>query len=112
MIEQRPWGSYEVLLDASNVKVKRIIVQPHQQLSYQYHQYRSENWTIVAGVAEVVLDDVVHTLIPSEHIYIPQGAKHRIRNPFDEPVVFIEVQTGTYFGEDDIIRLTDDYGRV
>lgn len=71
MIENRPWGSYELLLD-----------------------------------------DVVHALHPSEHIFIPQGAKHRIRNPFDEPVVFIEVQTGTYFGEDDIIRLSDDYGRV
>lgn len=112
MIENRPWGSYEVLLDDPIVKVKRIIVNPKQQLSYQYHQHRSENWTIVSGVAEVVLDDVVHVLHPSEHIFIPQGAKHRIRNPFDEPVVFIEVQTGTYFGEDDIIRLSDDYGRV
>lgn len=112
MIEHRPWGSYEVLLDDEHVKVKRIIVNAKQQLSYQYHQHRSENWTMVSGVSEVVLDDVVHTLHPRDHIFIPQGAKHRIRNPYDEPVVFIEVQTGTYFGEDDIIRISDDYGRV
>ena len=112
MIEQRPWGSYEVLLDDESVKVKRIIVHPQQQLSYQYHQHRSENWTIISGVAEVVLDGVVHTLHPSEHIFIAQTAKHRIRNPFTEPVVFIEVQTGSYFGEDDIVRIEDDYGRV
>jgi mannose-6-phosphate isomerase len=111
MIETRPWGSYEVLIDDANYKVKRIIVDPGHQLSYQYHQHRAEHWTMVLGSAEVVLDDIEHTLQQGEHIYIPLGAKHRIKNPGNTPLVFIEVQVGTYFGEDDIVRLVDNYGR-
>lgn len=111
MIESRPWGSFEVLLDEPQYKVKRIIVNPGHQLSYQYHHQRAEHWTIVVGDAEVLLDDVTHTLAAGEHIYIPLRAKHRVKNPGGTPMVFIEVQTGTYFGEDDIVRLDDHYGR-
>jgi mannose-6-phosphate isomerase len=111
MIETRPWGSFEVLLDEPQYKVKRIIVEPGHQLSYQYHQFRAEHWTIVVGQAEVVLDDVVSSVAAGEHIYIPLGAKHRVKNPGTTPMVFIEVQSGTYFGEDDIVRLDDHYGR-
>ena len=112
MIEVRPWGSYEVILDTSNYKVKRIVVNANQQLSYQYHHKRQEHWTVVEGQAEVVLDDVTYSLTAGEHIFIPLQAKHRIKNPGAEPLVFIEVQTGSYFGEDDIVRIVDDYGRL
>lgn len=112
MIEVRPWGSYEVLLDTPAYKVKRIVVQLNQQLSYQYHYKRQEHWTIVEGQADVVLDDVTHGLVAGEHIFIPLQAKHRIKNTGSVPLVFIEVQTGSYFGEDDIVRIVDDYGRL
>lgn len=112
MIEVRPWGSYEVLLDTPSYKVKRIVVTAQQQLSYQYHTKRQEHWTIVEGQADVVLDDVVHSLTAGEHMFIPLQAKHRIKNTGSMPLVFIEVQTGSYFGEDDIVRIVDDYGRL
>lgn len=113
MIEvgDRPWGKYYVLEDEENYKLKRIEVEPHHRLSYQYHQHRQEFWTIVQGEAVVVLDGEEHTLKYGESIFIPLGAKHRIENRTSELLVFIEVQTGTYFGEDDIIRIEDDYAR-
>jgi mannose-1-phosphate guanylyltransferase/mannose-1-phosphate guanylyltransferase/mannose-6-phosphate isomerase len=109
--ELRPWGDFEVLRDTPRFKSKIIRVHPGQQLSYQSHRHRSEHWVIVAGHPEVVLDDVVHRLAPGDHIAIPQGARHRIRNPGTEPVEFVEVQLGSYFGEDDIVRYVDDYQR-
>lgn len=111
MIETRPWGTYEVLLDAENVKVKRIVVNPNQRLSYQYHHKRREQWTVVEGELTIVLNDVEHLKLPGESIHIPLGDHHRAWNKTDNPVTFIEVQTGTYFGEDDIVRLEDDYSR-
>lgn len=108
----RPWGRFEVLRDTDRFKSKVIDVDPGQRLSYQSHRYRSEHWIIVRGHPEVTLDDEVLRPAPGEHVYIPQGAKHRIRNPTDEPVTFIEVQLGTYFGEDDIERYEDDYDRT
>ena len=111
MIEYRPWGYYEILLETEDVKVKRIVVNPGQQTSYQYHEYRSEFWTVVSGVAEIILEDELYQLDSYDYITIPQGAKHRVKNPIHEKLIFIEVQTGTYFGEDDIIRIQDDYGR-
>jgi mannose-6-phosphate isomerase len=111
MIENRPWGTYEVLLDAENVKVKRIIVNPGQRLSYQYHHKRQEQWTIIEGELTIVLNDYKHYRLPGESIHIELGAHHRAWNETDKPVTFIEVQTGTYFGEDDIVRLADDYSR-
>jgi cytidyltransferase-like protein len=110
-VGKRPWGKYEVLLDADDVKVKRITVNPYSRLSYQYHEERREQWTVVSGILTVILDDERVFRSPGESIKIPLGAKHRAWNETHEPVVFIEVQTGTYFGEDDIIRIEDDYER-
>ena len=112
MIEQRPWGFYEVLLDTSYTKVKQITVNPGQRLSYQYHNQRKEHWTIVQGAATIILDDEKYFRYPGESIKIPLGAKHRIMNEEEAPLIFIEVQVGEYFGEDDIVRIEDDYGRT
>ena len=109
--DERPWGSFQVLDEGPTYKVKRIEVKPGQRLSYQYHHRRAEHWVIVAGRALVTLDDVVHERNATESIEIGQGVRHRIENPGPEPMAFIEVQTGSYFGEDDIVRLDDDYGR-
>ena len=111
LTETRPWGKFEVLLDASDVKVKRITVNPGQRLSYQYHEKRREIWTVVKGMLTIVLEDEKLFRGKGQSIKIPLGDKHRAWNETESPVVFIEVQTGTYFGEDDIIRIKDDYKR-
>ena len=111
-VESRPWGMYEVLLDAPNVKVKRISVAPNSRLSYQYHDKRREEWIVVKGNLTIILDDDKVFRYPGESIHIPLGAKHRAWNETDELVQFIEVQTGDYFGEDDIVRIEDDYNRL
>lgn len=110
-VDKRPWGKYEVLLDAPDVKVKRITVNPYSRLSYQYHDKRSERWVVVSGILSVILDDVRIIKTSGESIHIPLGSRHRACNETHEPVIFIEVQTGSYFGEDDIIRIEDDYNR-
>jgi len=110
--ERRPWGTFTVLADAADCKVKRLTVDPGQRLSYQRHQRRSEHWVVVVGRALVTLDGVDHRLEPGEAIDIPRGAAHRVTNAGTEELVFIEVQLGDYFGEDDIERLSDDYGRT
>ena len=110
--DDRPWGSYEVLEDAPSHKVKRIEVHPGRRLSYQRHQRRAEHWFVVSGSATVTLDDEQIDLTAGRAIDIPRGAAHRIANTGDEPLVFIEVQHGEYFGEDDIERLEDDFGRA
>lgn len=111
--DKRPWGEYFVLEDKDTHKVKRIKVKPNGRLSYQYHHKRSEVWTIVSGVGRITLDGDIKDYHHGDVIQIPQGMKHRIENPSnDEDCVFIEVQLGTYFGEDDIIRLEDDYNRT
>jgi len=110
---ERPWGSYTVLSDdAPDHKVKRLVVHPGKRLSYQRHAQRAEHWFIVAGTAQVTLDGTEIELVPGQGIDIPTGAAHRIGNAGDTDVVFIEVQRGTYFGEDDIVRLEDDFGRA
>jgi mannose-6-phosphate isomerase-like protein (cupin superfamily) len=106
-----PWGHWEVLLDEPCYKVKRITVLPGQRLSYQKHFKREEHWTIVQGQALVTLDGGDFPQQAGATIHIPRETAHRIANPGSEPLVFIEVQCGTYFGEDDIVRLQDDYGR-
>jgi mannose-1-phosphate guanylyltransferase/mannose-6-phosphate isomerase len=111
VFEHRPWGDFEVLRDTDRFKSKVIRVRPGRQLSYQSHRHRAEHWVIVSGRPEVVLEDVVHPLGPGDHLFIPRGAKHRIRNPTAELVEFVEVQLGDYFGEDDIVRYEDDYRR-
>ena len=109
--EERPWGSFENLLDEDYCKVKRIIVKPGHKLSYQYHHERTEHWVIVQGEATVTLDDKIHTFIEGQVVQIEYGTKHRVQNDEKEDLIFIETQTGTYFGEDDIVRIEDDYGR-
>jgi mannose-6-phosphate isomerase len=109
----RPWGHYEVLLDEPNYKVKRITVKPKQQLSYQYHVHRQESWTGVSGEAIAVVDRHEYPLRIGATVHIPYHMHHTIHNPSEtHEFVFIEVQTGTYFGEDDIVRISDQYGRV
>lgn len=110
--ERRPWGEFVILDDGPAAKVKRITVEPGQRLSYQSHDKRSEHWIVVEGTAIVTLNDVDHTVPAGRTIEIPVHTKHRVRNDTTAPVVFIEVQTGTYFGEDDIVRYEDDYGRA
>lgn len=110
--EERPWGRFEILLNTDNFKSKRILLLPGKQLSYQRHKQRTENWTITRGEGTVTLNDVESIVKAGDHITIVAGTKHRIRNHTNEPLEFIEVQTGTYFGEDDIERFADEYGRV
>ncbi len=110
--QDTPWGSWEVLLDDPNCKVKKIIVNPGQRLSYQKHFKREERWVIVQGIATVTLNGEISHYQPGEVVFIPLEAAHRIANQEkNEAVIFIEVQRGSYFGEDDIVRLEDDYGR-
>jgi mannose-6-phosphate isomerase len=111
-IEKRPWGSYKVLEDDDQYKLKRIEVAPGQRLSYQKHFKRAEHWFVVTGQALVTLDGTDYLLNPGQAIDIPLEAVHRVANPSDEQMlIFIEIQTGIYFGEDDIVRFSDDYGR-
>ena len=109
--EERPWGRYFVLQDEPTYKLKRIEVDPGGKLSYQYHYKRSEAWTIVEGLGTITLDGIIKIYQPDDTIIIPQGTKHRIENTTANKVVFIEVQTGSYFGEDDIVRIEDIYNR-
>lgn len=108
----RPWGSYTVLEDADDCKVKRLTVKPGQVLSLQLHHQRSEHWTVVHGTAKVRVGDTEMMLARNESIYIPVETLHRLENPTDRDIHLIEVQCGDYFGEDDIVRLEDRYGRV
>jgi mannose-6-phosphate isomerase len=110
--DQRPWGTFTVLDEADGYKVKRIEVLPGKRLSYQKHAQRAEHWFIVAGTAKVTLDGKDIFLKPGEYVDIAIGAAHRVENPGEETVVFIEVQRGGYLGEDDIVRLQDDFGRT
>ncbi|MBX9767240.1 MAG: cupin domain-containing protein, partial [Bdellovibrionales bacterium] len=111
IFEHRPWGSFEVLKDTERFKSKIIRVEPGQQISYQSHEKRAEHWVITRGTAEVTLDGEKIFLKTGENVFIPVGAKHQIRNSSTEPVEFVEVQVGSYFGEDDIKRYSDIYGR-
>ena len=110
--DRRPWGTYTVLEEGRNFKVKRIEVLPGKRLSYQKHSQRAEHWVVVEGTAKVTLDGKEITIQTGEAIDIPIGAAHRVENPSDELLTFIEVQRGNYLGEDDIERLQDDYGRA
>ncbi len=112
MTENRPWGNFTILDEGNGYKVKRIEVFPGKRLSYQKHSRRAEHWFVVAGTAKVTLDDNDIKVETGGAIDIPLGSAHRIENPDSETLlVFIEMQTGDYFGEDDIVRLDDDFGR-
>jgi mannose-6-phosphate isomerase len=110
--DHRPWGYYQVLSDEVDHKVKRIVVYPGKRLSLQRHGHRAEHWFILNGEAIVTRDDEELHLRAGEAVNIPHGTAHRVMNPGTEDMAFIEVQTGDYFGEDDIERLEDDFGRV
>ena len=109
--EKRPWGMFENLLDSKQCKVKRLTVNPGQSLSLQYHYKRSEHWVIVEGEASVTLDDKHFILKEGESIYIEKEQTHQLANNTNKPLVIIETQVGTYFGEDDIVRIEDPYNR-
>jgi mannose-1-phosphate guanylyltransferase / mannose-6-phosphate isomerase len=108
----RPWGYYEGLDEGPHHQVKHICVKPGAALSLQYHHKRAEHWIVVNGTANVVVGDEEKVLNANESVYIPIEAKHRLSNDTKEPLHLIEVQTGTYLGEDDIVRLEDVYGRL
>ncbi|WP_051305193.1 phosphomannose isomerase type II C-terminal cupin domain [Desulfogranum mediterraneum] len=112
LTEHRPWGSFTILADESDHKVKRIVVKPGQRLSLQRHRHRREHWLMVSGVALVTRNEELITLRPGEALDIALGDIHRVQNDQGQDVVFIEVQLGDYFGEDDIERFEDDYGRM
>lgn len=109
---QRPWGEYTVLLDTDRVKVKRIIVSTGHRISLQKHRYREEHWVCIDGSGTVTLDGAHIPVARTVEVHIPSGAVHRLENTGTEPLVIIETQIGSYFGEDDIIRLEDDYSRI
>ena len=110
--DHRPWGYYTVLADEPDHKVKRICVFPGERLSLQRHRCRNEHWYLIRGEAVVTIEDREIVLRPGDAVDISRGAAHRIRNTGKNEAAFIEVQTGEYFGEDDIERIEDDYGRV
>ena len=110
--DRRPWGTFTVLDEGEDFKVKRIEVLSGKRLSYQKHAQRAEHWFVVQGTARVTLDDREITVAAGEAIDIALGSAHRIENPGEELLVFIEVQRGAYLGEDDIVRLQDDFGRT
>jgi len=109
--DDRPWGFYLVVDEGDGFKVKRLCVSPGQRLSYQRHARRTEHWYVVAGSGEVLLDGEQTQIAGGSVVDIPIGTAHRVTNTGTDDLVLIEVQTGTYFGEDDIERLDDDYGR-
>ena len=108
---ERPWGAWHVLDVAPGYKVKRIEVHPGHRLSYQTHEHRAEHWIVVSGVATCVVEGTTITARPGDAVDVAQGAAHRIGNDGAEVLVIIEVQRGPYTGEDDIVRLEDDYHR-
>jgi mannose-6-phosphate isomerase len=112
LMDIRPWGSFTILEEQDTHKVKRIEVLPGKRLSYQRHEKRAEHWMVVQGRAVVTLEGREISLSSGQSVDIPQRAAHRIFNPGSELLTFIEIQTGEYFGEDDITRLEDDFDRT
>ena len=107
----RPWGSYETLVLGERFQVKQIVVNPGASLSLQMHHHRAEHWVVVSGTAEVQVDDGIQMLTEDQSVYIPIGSKHRVTNRGKLALKLIEVQSGAYLGEDDIVRFDDFYGR-
>jgi mannose-1-phosphate guanylyltransferase/mannose-6-phosphate isomerase len=108
----RPWGWYMSVDEDSRFKVKRIMVKPGASLSLQMHHHRAEHWIVVKGTAEITCGEQVSLFTENQSTYIPLGMKHRLRNPGTIPLEIIEVQSGSYLGEDDIVRFEDTYGRA
>ncbi len=107
----RPWGSYTVLEETAEYKVKKVTIKPRKRLSLQYHHKRGEHWVVVRGKALIKVGSAEFTLYPDQSIYVPCKAIHRLSNPFGVTLEIIEVQHGAYLGEDDIVRIDDDFGR-
>ena len=110
--EKRPWGEYFIISDEENHKIKKIVIRPSKRISLQKHFKRSEHWYIVSGKAIVTLNNSKISLCKGESIDIPVKSVHRIENQEKSDLVFIEIQIGSYFGEDDIERIEDDFGRI
>lgn len=108
----KPWGSYEILALGDRFQVKRLIVNPGESLSLQYHHHRAEHWVIVSGTAQIGLDETEKLYTENQSVYIPIGCRHQLHNPGKVPLVLVEVQSGGYLGEDDIVRVKDNYGRI
>ncbi|HUZ77114.1 MAG TPA: phosphomannose isomerase type II C-terminal cupin domain [Chloroflexota bacterium] len=111
-VDRRPWGAFTILDEGADYKVKRLEVDPGKRLSYQKHHRRAEHWMIVAGVGKVTLDGRERLLHTGETVDVALEQAHRMENPGIDPLVFIEIQRGDYLGEDDIVRLEDDFGRT
>lgn len=111
-VGERPWGSYTVLEENKNYKIKRIDVKPGHRLSLQMHHHRSEHWIVVSGTARVTCGEEEKLVNINQSTFIPMGTVHRLHNPGTIPLIIIEVQSGEYLGEDDIVRFDDDYARV
>ena len=109
--EKRPWGTFEILQTSDAYKIKKITVLPGKRLSLQSHEKRSEHWVIIQGNGVVTQDNKETNVSKNSQIFISVAQKHRIYNTGKDPLIFIEIQTGTYFGEDDIIRYEDDFNR-
>jgi mannose-6-phosphate isomerase len=110
--ELRPWGSFTILEEAKGYKIKRIEVKPNHRLSLQMHYHRSEHWIVVSGTAKVTCGGKEEVLSSNQSTYVPPCTLHRLENPGVIPLVMIEVQNGEYLGEDDIVRVEDDYART
>ena len=108
----RPWGNYSSIAEGKNWQVKKIIVKPYQSLSLQIHKYRTEHWIVVSGKAKVQINNEERILLQNESTFVPANTKHRLSNTSEEDLVLIEVQSGSYLGEDDIVRFEDNYGRI
>jgi len=108
----RPWGKYDAMDSDERFQVKRITVKPRAKLSLQLHHHRAEHWVVVKGTAKVTIDGVDSLVSENESVYIPIGAVHSLENPGKIPIELIEIQTGSYLGEDDIVRIEDRYGRA
>ena len=108
----RPWGHYISVVEANRWQLKLIMVKPEAKLSLQMHHHRAEHWVVVSGTAKVEVDNTLKILSENQSIYIPLGSKHRLSHPGKIPLTLIEVQSGSYVGEDDIVRFEDSYGRT
>ena len=107
----RPWGHYTSIVEEQTWKVKRIEITPNSSLSLQSHKHRAEHWVVVDGTAKVEINNKTSFLKVNESIYVPKGTIHRLSNTTNYPLIIIEIQSGSYLGEDDILRLEDNYGR-
>ena len=111
LFDERPWGRWDICNEGEGFKVKRLLVRPGHKLSLQFHHHRSENWVVARGEARVTVGEEVTNLKEGEHIFIPKEVVHRLENKGTEDLIVIEVQHGDYLGEDDLVRIEDDYGR-